>query len=222
MGGKYFNEVVGNCKYSHISVFSFHAIKAITTGEGGMATTNNKNIYEKLKLSRSHGINKEGGKLSKKINIFDYQQEEVGYNFRLTEFQSALGNSQLRKLKHFISLRNKIAKNYLKKLSKLPIEFQEYNKKNIIHAYHIFVIRLKNFRLRDNFFNHMLKNGIKCSFHYPPIYNQPYYKNKYGLKKFIEMDKYSKDAITLPIYPNLKLREQNKIIQCIIKFFREK
>jgi len=222
LGGKYFNEVVGNCKYSHISVFSFHAIKAITTGEGGMATTNNKNIYEKLKLSRSHGINKGGGKLSKKKNIFDYQQEEIGYNFRLTEFQSALGNSQLGKLKHFISLRNKIAKTYLKKLSKLPIEFQEYNKKNIIHAYHIFVIRLKNFRLRDNFFNHMLKNGIKCSFHYPPIYNQPYYKNKYGLKKFIEMDKYSKDAITLPIYPNLKLSEQNKIIQCIIKFFREK
>ena len=222
LGGKFFNDVAGNCKYSHISVFSFHAIKAITTGEGGMATTNNKKIYKTLKLIRSHGINREKKKiLTKEKNDFFYKQEYLGYNFRLTEFQSALGNCQLKKLKHFLFLRNKIAENYIKQLSKLPISFQEYSKKENYHAYHILVIRLNNFKLRNNLFNYLLKKGIKCSFHYPPIYNQPYYRNKFGLKKFLEMDKYSKDAITLPIYPDLRKKDQNKIIFNIKKFFNK-
>ncbi len=215
LGGKYLNENAGNCKYSHISVFSFHAIKAITTGEGGMATTNDKKLYEKLKLIRSHGITKD----KNKISIF-YKQYELGYNFRLTEFQSALGNCQLKKLKHFINLRNKIANKYINELKELPIKFQQYNKKENLHAFHIFVIRFNNFRLRNSFFNFMLRNKIKCSFHYPPIYNQPYYKKKFGTKKFLEMDKYYKDAITLPIYPYLKKEDLKKIIINTKKFFK--
>tara|TARA_B100000575_G_C23096226_1_gene632278 strand:- start:492 stop:1649 length:1158 start_codon:yes stop_codon:yes gene_type:complete len=221
LGGKYLNETAGNCRYSHISVFSFHAIKAITTGEGGMATTNDKKIYEKLNLIRSHGITKDKNKfkVKKKIDIF-YEQQELGYNFRLTEFQSALGNCQLKKLKHFINLRNKIAKIYMNELAELPIRFQQYNKKENLHAFHIFVIRFNNFRLRNSFFKFMLKNKIKCSFHYPPIYNQPYYKKKYGTKKFSEMDKYFKDAITLPIYPYLKTKDLRKIILNTKNFFK--
>ena len=221
LGGKYLNENAGNCKYSHISVFSFHAIKAITTGEGGMATTNDKKLYEKLNLIRSHGITKDKNKfiIKKKIGIF-YEQQELGYNFRLTEFQSALGNCQLKKLKHFINLRNKIANTYINELKELPIKLQEYNKKENLHAFHIFVIRFNNFRLRNSFFKFMLRNKIKCSFHYPPIYDQPYYKKKYGTKKFLEMDRYYKDAITLPIYPNLKTKDLKKIITNTKKFFK--
>jgi len=221
LGGKYLNENAGSCKYSHISVFSFHAIKAITTGEGGMATTNDKKIYEKLNLIRSHGITKDKNKftIKKKIDIF-YEQKELGYNFRLTEFQSALGNCQLKKLKYFINLRNKIANIYINELKELPIKLQQYNNKENLHAFHIFVIRFNNSKLRNSFFKFMLKNKIRCSFHYPPIYNQPYYKKKYGTKKFLEMDKYYKDAITLPIYPYLKTKDLKKIIINTKKFFR--
>ena len=221
LGGKYLNEDAGNCKYSHIAVFSFHAIKAITTGEGGMATTNDKKIFEKLNLIRSHGITKNRNRfnIKKKIDIF-YEQQELGYNFRLTEFQSALGNSQLKKLKYFINLRNRIANIYMNELSELPIKFQQYNKIENFHAFHIFVIRFNNFKLRNSFYKFMFKNGIKCSFHYPPIYNQPYYKKKFGIKKFSEMDKYYRDAITLPIYPYLKKKDLKKIILNTKKFFK--
>ena len=222
LGGKNEKNLVGNCRYSHISVFSFHAIKAITTGEGGMATTNNKDLFEKLKFVRSHGITRDKKKfILKNKNNLHYEQQTIGYNFRMTDFQAALGNNQLKRLKKFIRIRNKIANLYIKKLSNLPIKFQKYKKNKIIHAYHIFVIRFENFNLRNSFYDYMLKNKIKCSFHYPSIYSQPYYKKKFKQSKCKEMEKYEEDAITLPIFPNLKLVEQEKIIKFVIKFFKK-
>lgn len=221
LGSSYKNNLMGNCRWSDIAVFSFHPVKAITTGEGGMATTNLKKYKEKLSLIASHGINKNKKKFKKKKRPgWYYEQVSIGFNFRMSDIQAALGIVQLSKLNKFIKIRNKIANFYFRNLKNLPINLPIGSNKEILNAFHIFVVRFKNKLMRNKIYELLLKNKIRCGYHYIPIYKQPYYHDKFK-GKCKEMEKYYEDALTLPIYPLLKLNVQKKIIFLIKRFLKK-
>ncbi len=229
LGGKYKNFKVGSCKFSDICTFSFHPVKPITTGEGGMITTNNKKIYEKLLLYRTHGINKNNQFFENRLLAFDknnqlnkwyYEMNLLGFNYRMTDIQAALGNSQLTKINKFTKKRNQIAKTYnesLNKIENLKIPFKD---KNIIHTYHLYTIQInfEKFKLTKNkFMEYLHNNGIGSQVLYIPVFLQPYYKKKYNYnpKKFPISMKYYEQALSIPIFYDLKKKEQLKIIKKI-------
>ena len=223
-GGKYCSSKVGCSKWSDITVFSFHPVKIITTAEGGCCTTNEKKYYEKLKALRGNGIVKEKKSFKfKNLGPWYYEQHSLGYNFRMNDIQSALGISQLKNLNIFLKKRNKIAKIYHDNLKNLPIRFQKIEK-NFYSSYHLFIIKLnvKYKYIHKNFFNYLRSKNILVNLHYLPIHLQPFYR-KFGFKKnqFPVAEEYSETAISIPIYPNLKKREQIKIINFIKLFFNK-
>ncbi len=206
--------MIGSCNHSDISTFSFHPLKTITTGEGGLVTTNNKNIFNKLKIIRSIGIKRSN-------NHWDYNVIFKSLNFRLTDFQCALGISQLNKVKKFINKRKKIFNFYNKSFSKLDfLEIPKYDN-DYKSSYHLYILFIKNFTLKkkEKFIKYMKKKGIILQYHYIPI-------NKF--KIFMNEDKYISDkthryqncAISLPIYYDLKKKNQNYIVNCIKKYFK--
>ena len=210
LGGSYtsMKDKVGNCKFSEISVFSFHPVKNITTGEGGMITTNSKKLSEKLKLFRNHGIIRK--KSNNKIYNWDYKVVSPGFNFRLTDFQSALGMSQLKKLKKFIKGRKAIVKRYKQKLSQNDNFdfFDIFQKTN--SAYHLLIINLKLNKVkisRDNIIKKLFKNGIITQVHYIPIFLFPFYKKNYNRNEFKNALNYYKSCLIIPIYYGLSLKK---------------
>ena len=223
-GGKYFSKKVGCSRWSDITVFSFHPVKTITTGEGGCCTTNQKKYYEKLVALRNNGITKEKKNFKfKNLGPWYYEQHLMGYNFRMNDIQSALGISQLRNLNIFLKKRNKIAKFYHDNLKNLPIKFQKIE--NFFYStYHLFIIKLdaKYKYLHKKFFNYLRSKNMYVNVHYLPIHLQPFYR-KFGFKKnqFPVAEEYSETAISIPIYPNLKKKEQIKIINYIKLFFNK-
>lgn len=218
LGGSFLNHKVGSCKWSDVSVFSFHAIKSITTGEGGMATTNNLEYAKKLDLIKSHGILRNYKTFKKKNNFLSYDQKLLGYNFRLNEFQSALGISQLKRINSFIKKRKKISDLYRHELKNLDIRFLEIEKKTQ-SAHHLFVIKVKE-NIKKKIINALWKKNIFVNYHYIPIYKHTHFK-KNGFKNFSlhEMESYQKQSISLPIYPSLNTSDQMKIIKEIKKCF---
>ena len=226
LGAKYGKHKIGDCKYSDITVFSFHPVKIITTGEGGVATCNNNSIYLKLQSLRSHGIINSNKKYlkEKKLKPWMFYQEYLGYNYRLTDISAALGLSQLKKLNFFLSQRNKIAKIYNHKLKNLPLILPKIDKNNL-SSFHLYVILFKddkNKNIRDKIYIKLLKSGIKTNIHYIPIYNHPYFKKfNFNKKDFINNEYYFKRAISLPIYPGLKLKQINFIVSSLKKFLNE-
>lgn len=210
LGSKYKDKKIGS--FGDMTILSFHAVKAIATGEGGAILTNNKDLYKKLTLLRSHGIYKdENG-----VNVMDL----LGYNYRLTDIQSALGISQLKKLDRFIEKRRQIVswyKNGLKDLKDiiLPTEAPEN-----YSAWHIYVIRTKDSRTRNSLKEYLKNNGIGVNFHYPAVYSHPYYrKNGYGKIKLINEEVYHDSAITLPLFPTLSKKEVKYICNKIKNFY---
>jgi len=206
---------VGSCAHSDISTFSLHPLKTITTGEGGIVTTNSKYLDSKIKKLRSHGI------LKNNNYHWKYDVLYAGLNFRLNDFQCALGISQLKKIKKFISYRNKIANKYLKKLNLVnDIKCPNLNK-NYISSNHLFLINLKkpNILKKEKLIKYMLKSKIILQYHYIPLYKFKFFSDKY-LGKNAEI--YYKSTISLPIYYGLKAKEQNLIINKIKIFFKRK
>ena len=221
-GGRYNSKRVGCSKWSDITVFSFHPVKIITTGEGGCCTTNKKKYYEKLVFLRNNGITKDKKKFKyKNQGPWYYEQHSIGYNFRMSDIQSGLGISQLKNLKAFLSKRNRIAQVYHQHLKNLPIKFQKVEK-NLYSTYHLFIIKLdaKYKHLHKFFFNYLRSKKLLVNVHYLPIHLQPFYR-KLGFKEkqFTAAEEYAKTAISIPIYPNLKTKEQIKIINYIKSFF---
>jgi dTDP-4-amino-4,6-dideoxygalactose transaminase len=218
-GAKYFDgksyHYVGSCKHSDISVFSFHAVKTITTGEGGAITTNSNKIYKKILNLRSHGIIKE------KKKYWKYQIYNPGLNYRLSDIGCALGLSQLNRMSSFISYRKKIYNYYSKAFSgyKDIINFFEYNKFNK-PSYHLFIISL-NFKKikssKDKLMAFLNKHNFLTQYHYIPIYKFKLYKNFFFLKN---SEYYFKNTLSLPIYYNFDLKKQKKIIDLIKIFLR--
>jgi len=217
IGAKYFNSLIGDCKYSEISVFSFHPVKIITTAEGGMITTNKIKYFEKLKMLRSNGIIKN---LKNKPSWY-YEQRLTGFNFHMNEIQAGLGISQLSNLKHWINVRNKIAKEYNKRLSLLPIKTPLISNKSK-SSFHLYVIILKNKKNRDGLFNFLKNKKIQCNLHYIPLYRHPYYKiKKKNFSKYYNSEVYYKCALTLPMHPGISIKQIKIISENIKSYFNK-
>lgn len=223
LGAKYEDSTIGDCKYSDMTVFSFHPVKHITTGEGGMITTNSKELYEKLLLLRNHGITKDPSKLiNKNEGPWYYEMQDLGFNYRITDFQCALGIMQLNKIDIFIEKRREIAKKYEKAFQDIKSIEIINEDKNSFNPYHLFVIKVKDGETRLKLFNHLKSNNILCQVHYMPIYWYPYYQKK-GYNKGIcpNTEYFYNRIISLPIYPDLKDEEQKIVIEKIKEFFME-
>lgn len=218
LGGKYKNSYIGNCQFSDVCVFSFHPVKSITTGEGGLITTNSKKISAKINLFRNHGINRDKKfLLNKTLKINHYEQIELGFNYRMSDIEAALGISQANRLTKFIHKRMSVAKFYDKELINLPIQKPIFSKDS---SWHLYVILLKNNSIRKKLFEFLKKKKINCQIHYIPIHIHPYYK-KIGFKKkdFPNSVEYYERCLSLPIFFDLKFSAQKKIISLIKKFF---
>ncbi len=227
LGGRYKNKKIGSCFYSDISTFSFHPVKPITTGEGGMVTTNDKKIYKSLLKFRTHGIHKNEGDFFNKDMAFDeignvnqwyYEMSDLGYNYRITDIQAALGNSQLKKIDKFIKERRKIAKAYdFGFLKNKFIKIPKVNK-NIEHAYHLYTL-LVDFKKINKSRNEIMKKlkdlNIGTQVLYIPVHLQPYYSKKYNYKKgdFPNSEAYYESCLSIPIFPGIKKKEINHVIK---------
>ncbi len=223
IGSKYYDKKVGSCKWSDMSIFSFHPVKIITTGEGGGVTTNNKEYYERMKLLRNNGITNESKYFkNKKLGPWYYEQQTLGFNFRMNDIQAALGLSQLKKINFFIKKRNQVAKFYRKELKNLPLRFQKIENK-FLSSFHLFIIRLnkKHEKFYKKFFNFLRKNKLYVNLHYLPIHSHPYYR-KLGFKKndFPNSVSYSSQAVSIPIFPHIKKEELKKVVKVIKIFFK--
>ena len=226
--------MVGSCKYSDITVFSFHPVKTLTTGEGGVVTTNSKKIYEKLLRLRSHGIekktnqwkNKKLGFTNGKKNMWYYEMQELGFNYRITDIQCALGLSQLNKLKKIVNQRAKIAKIYDKDFKSLKNLYLPQNKHRDLSSNHLYVLNL-NFRkiglTKYKFMKSLYEKGIITQVHYIPIHLHPFFKKrnikKINLKNSLN---YYNQAVSIPIFYNLTKSNQKKVINNIKKILTKR
>ena len=202
-----------------LTAFSFHPVKHITTGEGGMITTDNKKFSDKIKIFRNHGINSDHKQRSEKGTWY-YEMQDLGYNYRITDFQCALGISQLAKLTYWIEKRNSIANKYSEAFFNINNVTPLKTANNIQHAYHLYVIKLKNKESRNILYNTMRKNNIGVNVHYIPVHLQPYYQKKFntswGMLPNTE-DAYNR-ILSLPIYPDIKEEDIKRVIKCITDF----
>ena len=220
LGSKYMNKNIGNNSFSDAAVFSFHPVKSITSGEGGAVVCKDKKIYQKIKMLREHGIVKEKKFFNIKRNVkpWYYEQQELGFNYRMSDINASLGSSQFSHLKLFVRKRNKIAKIYEKKLNKKFITFQKIEK-NCYSARHLFVIKVAK-KFHNKMFNYLRKKKIYAQIHYIPIYKQPYYKKNFNfdVKNFPNSEKYYSETISIPIFFDLSNKKQLHVIKLINSF----
>ena len=213
--GASFNGIkAGSCKNSDCSIFSFHPVKHITTGEGGAITTNSKEIYEKLLILRNHGMVK-----TSSMKLWEYEMQELGFNYRITDISCALGLSQLKKLDSFINRRKELAKFYDKAFFNTKVKplysFDENS------SYHLYIVKVDFSKLnisKEELFYKMREKNIGLQYHYIPINKQPFYKQLgYGSERTPTMDKYNKEAFSLPLYPSLSNEEQEYVIKTLLE-----
>jgi len=214
----------GNGNYADLTVFSFHPVKHITTGEGGMITTNNEDLYKKLLLLRTHGITKDPSRLDENHGGWYYEMQELGYNYRLPDILCALGVSQLEKADNWIGRRREIADIYdfaFRNISEIEVLSGSNNElinKGIGHAYHLYIIKTKK---RKEIYDYLHQHDIFVQVHYIPINIMPYYY-QLGHKKgdMPISEKYYEECLSLPMYPSLKKEEQKFVIEKILEFFK--
>jgi len=219
LGAAYKGRRIGSI--SDITVFSFHPVKHITTGEGGMVVTNNEEFYEKLRLFVTHGITKEKNRLINYDGPWYYEMQELGYNYRLTDFQCALGISQLGKLGKFLKRRREIAAHYNENLKEIEEIILPTERENMISAWHLYIIRLKLDKLnasRREIFEALRAENIGVQVHYIPVYWQPYYQ-KLGYKRGLcpNAEGYYEEAITLPIFPAMSGNDVEDVVKAVKK-----
>ena len=219
IGGKYLGVPIGSCRYSDITIFSFHPVKIITTGEGGMALTNDDKYAERLRLLRSHGITRDPHLMTKEMEgPWYYQQVALGYNYRMTDLQGALGVSQMTRLKQFVDRRHELASRYDELLKGLPLTVPWQNLDGY-SGMHLYVIRLHLDQIKKSHrevFEGLREQGVVVNLHYIPVHLQPYYQ-RLGFKvgQFPEAERFYSEAISIPMYASLSDEEQNKVVEVI-------
>ncbi len=225
IGGSYKDFMIGGCQYSDIVVFSFHPVKIITTAEGGAALTNDSKIATKLELLRSHGITRDKNLMeSKPDGDWYYQQLELGYNYRMTDLQAALGISQINRLNDFVESRHKLASRYNELLSNLPIRLP-YQSPDTYSSFHLYIIRLnlkEISKTHRQVFDELKSFGLGVNIHYIPVHLHPYYKKlgfKYG--DYIESESYYSEAISIPMYSAMTLSQQDFVVETLSKVLGE-
>ena len=215
IGGKYKGEPIGNSRYSDITIFSFHPVKIVTTAEGGMAVTNNAKLAEQLDLLRSHGITRDEKLMTQDMDgPWYYQQIALGFNYRMTELQAALGLSQMQRLEAFVIKRNELASRYDNLLHDLPITLP-WQHPDSYSARHLYVIRLQLEQINIthlDVFNALRAAGIQANLHYIPVHMQPYYqKMGFASGQFPEAEKYYKEAISIPLFSAMTEGQQDTV-----------
>lgn len=221
IGGRYQGEPVGSCRYADMTVFSFHPVKIITTGEGGMVLTNRAELQERLIRLRSHGITRNPALMTEKPHgPWYYQQIELGYNYRMTDIQAALGLSQLTRLDEFVARRRALAGRYDAAFAGLPVVLP-WQHPDTESAWHLYVIRLQLDRMRKSHyevFSALREQGIGVNLHYIPVHLQPYYQNQGGGEgDFPEAEQYYREAVTIPLHVGITAEQQEYIAKTICR-----
>lgn len=219
IGGKYLNNPIGSCQYSDITVFSFHPVKIITTAEGGLATTNQAKLAERMNLFRSHGVTRDTNLMENQVDgEWCYQQVELGFNYRMTELQAALGISQMLRIDEFVKKRNKLQIRYHELLKGLPLEcpFQSKESYSALHLYPVMFDLEKINKTRMQIFNELKEKGLGVNVHYIPVHTQPYYKKMgFSLGDFPEAELYYSKEISIPLFHGMTIVEQDRVISIV-------
>lgn len=219
LGASYKGTRVGSCAYSDMTVFSFHPVKIITTGEGGMVLTNRKELYDKLTLYRSHGITRDPARMTRASDgPWYYEQIALGWNYRMTDIQAALGSSQLERLDAFVARRRALARRYDELLAGLPLRLP-WQSPDANSSWHLYVVRLDRTRVSKSkaaVFEEMKARGVTLNLHYIPVHRQPYYE-KLGFRAgdFPVSETYYEEAFTLPLYYALTDEEQARVVRAL-------
>lgn len=216
IGAKYQGSPVGNCQFSDMAVFSFHPVKIITTGEGGMVVTNRADLWEKLMRLRTHGITRNPELMQGESHgLWYYQQLELGFNYRMTDIQAALGASQMQRLDEFVSRRRFLAARYNELLQDFPLVLP-WQHPDTESSWHLYIIRLKLDKIaktHSQVFEDLRQAGIGVNLHYIPVHTQPYYqKLGFASGDFPEAEAYYQEAISLPLYYGLSEENQNRVV----------
>jgi UDP-4-amino-4,6-dideoxy-N-acetyl-beta-L-altrosamine transaminase len=219
IGGKYQEEPIGNCRYSDMTVFSFHPVKIITTGEGGAVTTNRPDLYERLLRLRSHGITRDPALMeSENHGAWYYQQIELGFNYRMTDIQAGLGASQMARLDEFVTRRHELAERYNRLLAGLPLIVPWQNPDGC-SAFHLYVVRVDPAKAtRRHVFDLLRAANIGVNVHYIPVHTQPYYR-RLGFTDgmFPESEQYYSEAISLPMFASMTNELQGRVVEVVRK-----
>ena len=219
IGGKYLQEPIGSCRHSDVTVFSFHPVKIITTGEGGMAVTNDKSLAHRMALLRSHGITRDAGLMTQEPDgPWYYQQIDLGFNYRMTDIQAALGLSQFERLDAYVVRRRQLAERYDELLAGLPVATPWRDRKGY-SSFHLYVVRLRLDQCASRHrqvFEALRDQEIGVNLHYIPIHTQPYYRGMgFEAGAFPEAERYYLQAISLPLYPGLTFAQQDRIVTAL-------
>lgn len=219
IGGKYLDHYIGNCQYADITVFSFHPVKIITTAEGGLATTNQSILAERMQLLRSHGITRDESLMTKASEGgWYYQQVALGFNYRMTELQAALGVSQMQRLNDFVTIRHQLQQRYDDLLQTLPV-ITPYQSQDSYSALHLYPIQIRLDKVKKShevIFHELRENGIGVNLHYIPVHMQPYYQRMgFKIGDFTNAEVYYSRAISLPMYQGLTFEMQDQVVNTL-------